>query len=65
MRTAVIEVSGLISPLSALGVEKHLNKLPGIEAASVNFVSGSATVTFDDDEIRLGAIESKIAELKR
>ena len=62
MRTAVIEVSGLISPLSSQGVEKQLSKLRGIEKASVNYASGSATVTFDEKEIGLVEIETKIAE---
>ena len=62
MRTAVIEVSGLLSPLSSQGVEKQLSKLRGIEKASVNSASGSATVTFDEKEIGLVEIETKIAE---
>ena len=62
MRTAVLEVSGLISPLSSQGVEKQLSKLRGIEKVSVNHASGGATVTFDEKEIELVEIETKIAE---
>lgn len=48
MKTSVIEVSGLLSVLSTRGVEKQLMKLPGIEKAEVNYVSGSATVVYDE-----------------
>ncbi|VWC92026.1 copper-translocating P-type ATPase [Burkholderia contaminans] len=45
--TATFEVAGLLSPLSARGVEKHLAQMPGVERVSVNPVAGSATVTYD------------------
>lgn len=44
MKTNVIGVSGMLSALSAHGVEKQLGKLRGVERAEVNYVSGSATV---------------------
>ncbi|CAJ0684019.1 heavy metal translocating P-type ATPase [Ralstonia holmesii] len=45
--TATFEVTGLLSPLSARGVEKHLAQMRGVERVSVNPVAGSATVTYD------------------
>ena len=44
MKTSVIEVGGMLSALSAHGVEKQLAKLRGGERAEVNYVSGHPTV---------------------
>ena len=48
MKTSVIEVGGMLSALSARGVEKQLAKLPGVHKAEVNYVAGSATVVYDE-----------------
>ncbi len=45
MNTATIEMTGLVSVLSAQGIEKQLLRLPGVHTAKVNCVAGSATVT--------------------
>lgn len=57
-KTVVIEVGGLLSVLSAHGVEKRLSKLPGVIKAEVNYVAGSATVVYDETQIDLKAIEA-------
>jgi Cu2+-exporting ATPase len=62
MKTSVIEVSGLLSVLSAQGVEKQLMNLPGIEKAEVNYVAGSATVIYDETVIDLKTIKAKVQE---
>jgi Cu2+-exporting ATPase len=62
MRTVTIEVGGLLSALSALGVQKQLARLPGVTKAEVNYVAGSATVTFDDAITNLSAIKAKVHE---
>ena len=62
MRTATIEVAGLLSTLSALGVQKQLARLPGVGKAEVNYVAGSATVTFDETITDVRAIEAKVRE---
>lgn len=41
MRTVTIEVRGLLSVLSARGVEKQLAKLPGVHKAEVNYIADS------------------------
>ena len=51
MKTVNLHVGELLSPLGALGVEKQLLKLAGVIKASVNQVSGSASVTYDDTRI--------------
>lgn len=62
MKTATIEVSGLVSVLSAQGIEKQLLRLPGVHTARVNYVAGSATVTYDEGVTRLPAIEAGVRE---
>lgn len=60
MKTSVIEVDGMLSALSAHGVEKQLGKLRGVERAEVNYVSGSATVVYDETVIDLKTIKAKV-----
>jgi Cu2+-exporting ATPase len=62
MRTRIIDVGGMLSALSARGVEKQLMKLPGIEKAEVNYVGGSATVIYDQGVIGLKEITLRIRE---
>jgi P-type Cu2+ transporter len=62
MKTSVIEVGGMLSALSAHGVEKQLAKLRGVERAEVNYVSGSATVVYDETVIDLKAIKARVHE---
>jgi Cu2+-exporting ATPase len=60
MTTCILEVGGMLSALSARGVEKQLMKLPGVDRVEVNYVSGSATVTHDDQLASLRAIQTKV-----
>jgi len=62
MQTTTVNVSGLTSVLDPLGVEKRLRQLPGISAAAVNFVSGTATVTYDEARTDVEAIRAAISE---
>ncbi|HML90836.1 MAG TPA: heavy metal translocating P-type ATPase [Methyloceanibacter sp.] len=62
METAIVEVAGLISTLSAKGVEKQLARLPGVHKAEVNYVAGSATVVYDESRTDLKAIKAKVGE---
>ncbi len=57
MKRSVIEISGMLSALSARGVEKQLSKLPGVGQVEVNYVAGSATVTYDETVTDLKAIK--------
>ena len=60
MNTTVIDVRDLLSPLSARGVEKQLAKIPGVQQAEVNLVSGSATVLYEETVTSLDAIKAKV-----
>ena len=62
MKTAIVEVAGLISVLSARGVEKQLTRLPGVRKAEVNYVAGSATVVYDEKRTDIKAIKEKVAD---
>ena len=62
MKTIVIDVHDLLSPLSARGVEKQLAKLPGIKQVDVNSVSRSARVVYDETVTGLDAIKAKVRE---
>ena len=62
MKTTVIDVRDLLSPLSARGVEKQLAKVPGIKQVDVNSVSGSARVVYDETVTGLNAIKAKVRE---
>ncbi len=62
MRTVTIDVGGLITPLSDLGVEKQLRRLPGVRRADVDYATASATVEYDDRVIDLEAIKARVRE---
>ncbi|MDO9006958.1 MAG: heavy-metal-associated domain-containing protein, partial [Thiobacillus sp.] len=62
MQTVTIEVTGLLSVLSARGIEKQLLRLPGIHTAEVNYVAGSATVAYDETATDLQAFEAGVRE---
>jgi len=62
MTTMNFEVGGLVSSMSAHGVEKQLLRLPGVSAVQVNYVAGSASVTFDTERTSPEAIRGAIEE---
>jgi len=62
MKTSVLEVGGMLSALSARGVEKRLARLPGVRRAEVNYVSGSATVEYDERVVDPKRIKAVIHE---
>lgn len=60
MKTNIIEVDGMLSALSARGVEKQLMNLLGIKKVEVNYVNSSATVIYDEEMIGLNEIKLKV-----
>ena len=62
MKTSVIEIGGLLSALSARGVEKQLSKLSGVKKVEVNYVAGSATVAYDEAVVDLKTIKARVHE---
>jgi len=62
MKSSVIEVGGLFSALCATGVEKRLRELPGVERAEVSYVTGTATVAYNETKTNLQAIKAQIGD---
>jgi Cu2+-exporting ATPase len=62
MKTSVIEVSGLVSALSARGVEKQVGRLPGVEHIEVNYAAGSATVVYDETRLDLQTLKARLRD---
>ncbi len=62
MKTSIIEVSGLVSTLSARGVEKQVARLPGVERVEVNYAAGSATVVYDEKQLDLQTLKARVRE---
>ena len=60
IQKATLEVRDLFSVLSAQGIEKQLMRLTGVTAASVNSVSGMATVSFEPSKTGVTAIKAAI-----
>ncbi|MCW5660031.1 MAG: copper-translocating P-type ATPase [Burkholderiaceae bacterium] len=60
--TMNFEVGGLVSSMSARGVEKQLSRLPGVTAVQVNYVAGSTSVTFDPQRTTPEAIRAAIQD---
>ena len=49
MKTNIVDVSGLLSPLSARGVEKQLARLCGVKKVEVNYVARNQPPMGDTD----------------
>ncbi|PFV84140.1 heavy metal translocating P-type ATPase [Bacillus sp. AFS059628] len=60
---AEFTVSGMTCAACANRVEKRLNKLEGVNGATVNFALESATVDFNPDEINVTEMKSAITKL--
>ncbi|QWG51734.1 copper-translocating P-type ATPase [Bacillus mycoides] len=60
---AEFTVSGMTCAACANRVEKRLNKLEGVNKATVNFALESATVDFNPDEINVNEMKSAITKL--
>jgi Cu2+-exporting ATPase len=61
-QTATVEVGGLLQVLDGELVARQLAGLPGVHSANVNYVSGSATLSFDAERTSLADIEERIRE---
>ena len=62
MKTAVVEVGGMLSVLSAEGVRRQLQNVPGVHHAEVNYVAQSATVHYDEQQITVEDIRKRVVE---
>ncbi|MDA2732499.1 heavy metal translocating P-type ATPase [Bacillus cereus] len=60
---AEFTVSGMTCAACANRVEKRLNKLEGVNGATVNFALESATVDYNPDEVNVNEMKSAITKL--
>lgn len=60
MEKVILEVGGLLSVLSARGVEKRLAKLLGVKRVEVGYVTSNATVEYDETITNLKVIKAEI-----
>ena len=56
MKTSIIYVTGMLSVLDALGVEKRLKRLPAVVRAEANFLSGTSTIEYHENQITLAEL---------
>jgi Cu2+-exporting ATPase len=61
MKTTVIHLAGIETPLASAGVEKKMCKHPGIHKVETNFMTGTATV-YHDDSVTLAEIKQCVTD---
>jgi Cu2+-exporting ATPase len=62
MKTSVIDVRDMLSVLSVAGVEEHIEDVPGVESATVNFAAHTATVRYDETRLDVPDIKSAVRQ---
>ncbi len=62
MKTATLDVGGMLSMLDYQGVEKQLGRLPGVHHATASIASSSATVDYDETITSVAALKDRINE---
>jgi Cu2+-exporting ATPase len=62
MKISTIEVGNLVSALSASGVERQLATMVGVHHVDVNYVAGSATIHYDEDQVTLTDLQQRVAD---
>jgi P-type Cu+ transporter len=63
MMNTSVKIDGMTCAACANRIEKGLSKLDGVEKANVNFALEKATISYDEKQISLEAIEAKIQGL--
>src|SRR6516165_1964292 len=62
MKTATLDVGGMLSLLDYQAVEKQLGWIPGVQRATASVASNSATVEYDETVTSVAALKAKINE---
>ncbi len=62
MKTVILYVDGLLSVCDGLGVEKRLKRHRGIRRVEASFLSGTATVEYDEGQVSLDEVVRMIHE---
>jgi Cu2+-exporting ATPase len=62
MKTATIDVGGMLSVLDYRAVERRLGHLPGVQRVAASVASNSVTVTYNETVTDIAALRDKIIE---
>jgi P-type Cu2+ transporter len=62
MKTATLDVGGMLSTQDYRGVERQLGKMPGVQRAMASIASNSATVEYDEAVTSVARLKDKIKE---
>jgi Cu2+-exporting ATPase len=62
MKTATLDVGGMLSMLDYQAVEKQLGWIPGVQRATASIASNSVTVEYDETVTSVAALKDKVNE---
>ena len=62
MKTATLDVGGMLSSLDYQAVEKQLGSIPGVQRTTASVASNSVTVEYDETVTSVAALKAKINE---
>src|SRR6266851_2554647 len=62
MKTATLDVGGMLSMLDYQAVEKQLGWIPGVHRATASIASNSVTVEYDETVTSVAALKDKVNE---
>src|SRR6266404_9326450 len=62
MKTATLDVGGMLSMLDYQAVEKKLGRIPGVQRATASIASNSVTVEYDETVTSVAALKDKVNE---
>lgn len=61
-KTISIPVTGMSCANCALAIERTVKKVPGVKAATVNFATEQASLSFDPDQVQVDKLVEKIQD---
>jgi P-type Cu2+ transporter len=62
MKEATVQIDGMMSIFDGAGVEKQIKRRDGVVKVNANFLSGTATIAYDETLVSLADINRFIAE---
>ncbi|WP_427340047.1 heavy metal translocating P-type ATPase [Caloranaerobacter sp. DY30410] len=62
MREATLKINGMTCASCAKAIEKSVNKLNGVETASVNFATEKLNVKFDESKVNINDIKNAVKD---
>lgn len=62
MKETIVQIEGMMSILDDAGVEKQIKRHDGVVRVDANFLSGTATIVYDETRVTPDDIKRFIAE---